>query len=184
MVFLGDSITQGCGTRIDMYESWAARIAQALAGRYASLNIGLGYAQIKDAARDGAWLARAKNADVVNICLGVNDILHGEGKSDVCIDRIRNIISKIKAAPAAPRVVIFTVPPFDYEGEHITNWRAINAAIAAPEHLGADAMFDMAHILSLGGEHEYMSKYGAHPDGTGGAAVAQEYVEKFIDTLQ
>lgn len=184
MVFIGDSITQGCGTRVDMYESWAARIAKALADRYASLNIGLGYAQIKDAASDGAWLARTKNADVVNICLGVNDILHGEGDADICIERLRSIIAAIKAAPKAPRVVIFTVPPFDYEGDYITNWRMINAAIKAPGHLGADAMFDMASVLSIGGEREYMSKYGPHPDGVGGAAVAHEYVENFIDTLR
>lgn len=184
MVFIGDSITQGCGTRVDMYESWAARIAKALADRYASLNIGLGYAQIKDAASDGAWLARTKNADVVNVCLGVNDILHGDGDADICIERLRSIIAAIKAAPKAPRVVIFTVPPFDYEGDYITNWRMINAAIKAPGHLGADAMFDMASVLSIGGEREYMSKYGPHPDGVGGAAVAHEYVENFIDTLR
>ena len=184
MVFIGDSITQGCGTRVDMYESWAARIAQALADRYASLNIGLGYAQIKDAASNGAWLARTKNADIVNVCLGVNDIFHGDGSADICIERLRSVIAAIKAAPKAPRVVIFTVPPFDYEGDYITNWRRINTAIKAPEHLGADAMFDMASVLSIGGDREYMSKYGPHPDGVGGAAVAREYVENFIDTLK
>ena len=45
-------------------------------------------------------------------------------------------------------------------------------------------MFDMASVLSIGGEREYMSKYGPHPDGVGGAAVAHEYVENFIDTLR
>lgn len=180
MTFLGDSITQGCGTRIDMYESWAARIAAELSDRYASLNLGLGFAQIGDAASDGAWLSRAKDCDIINVCLGVNDILHGEGDSAICIERLRRIVAALKAAPRPPRVVLFTVPPFDYEGENIARWRAINAAISAPGHLGADHSFDMARVLSIGGEREYMSKYGPHPDGVGGAAVAREYIDVFL----
>lgn len=176
MLFMGDSITQGCGTRRDMYESWAARIAAELAPRYAALNIGLGFARIRDAASDGAWLRRAKRDCVLNMCLGVNDIMQGEGDSALCIDRLRAAISALKAAPHAPRIVLFTIPPFDYIGADIANWRAINAAILAPEHLGADYAFDMASVLSRGGEQDYLAKYGPHPDGTGGAAVAEAYI--------
>lgn len=184
MVFIGDSITQGCGTRIDMYESWAARIADALANKYAALNIGLGYARISDAARDGAWLARAKTGDIVNVCLGVNDILQGDGDSAACIERIRSIVTALKSAQKPIRVVLFTIPPFDYEGANIAKWRAINAAISGEGHLGADYVFDMARVLSIGGEHEYKAKYGPHPDGVGGAAVADEYVNNFDPTIK
>ena len=176
MLFMGDSITQGCGTRRGMYESWAARIAAELAPRYAALNIGLGFARIRDAASDGAWLRRAKRDCVLNMCLGVNDIMQGEGDSALCIDRLRAAISALKTAPHAPRIVLFTIPPFDYAGADIANWRAINAAILAPEHLGADYAFDMASVLSRGGERDYLAKYGPHPDGTGGAAVAEAYI--------
>lgn len=178
MTFIGDSITQGVGTRIGHYESWAARIAAALADKYASLNLGLGYAQIADAARNGAWLSRAGCCDVVNMCLGVNDLLHGDGER--CIERLRTAVAALKAAPHAPRIVLFTTPPFDYEGRDIERWRALNAAITAPDHLGADTVFDMARVLRLDADHAHLAKYGPHPDGLGGAAVAEEYVQRFM----
>lgn len=178
MTFLGDSITQGVGTRIGYYESWAARIADALSDRYAALNLGLGYAQIADAARNGAWLERARQCDVVNVCLGVNDLLHGDGTQ--CVERLRNAISALKQAHDAPRVVLFTTPPFDYEGPDIERWHTLNAAITAPGHLGADDVFDMASVLALDAANDHMAKYGPHPDGTGCAAVAHEYVCHFV----
>lgn len=178
MAFIGDSITQGVGTRIGYYESWAARIAAALADRYATLNLGLGYAQIADAACDGAWLNRAKHCDVVNVCLGVNDLLHGDGSA--CILRLRAAIAALKSTPNAPRIVLFTTPPFDYEGCNIERWHELNAAITAPDHMGADYVFDMASVLSVDNEHAHMAKYGPHPDGVGGAAVAEAYVKRFM----
>lgn len=178
MAFIGDSITQGVGTRIDRYESWAARISEALANRYASVNLGLGYAQIADAARDGVWLNRAKDCDVVNVCLGVNDLLHGDNDVGNCISGLRRIVAALKSGNVK-KVVLFTVPPFDYEGCNIQRWQTLNSAICAPGHLGADCVFDMARVLSAGPERAHMAKYGPHPDGVGGAAVADAYINSF-----
>ena len=74
VAFLGDSITQGCQTCPNAYEMWAGRIAAMLQPEYAVWNLGLGYARASDAATDGCWLTKAKQADVVIVTLGVNDI--------------------------------------------------------------------------------------------------------------
>ena len=179
MVFLGDSITQGCGTRIDLYESWAARIAAAFSEKYAALNIGLGFARLRDAASDGCWLKRARDADIVNVCLGVNDILQNQDTAQTSVSNLQKIVSCLKTAPRHPRVVLFTVPAFDYEGENIEKWNFINAAIRAPGHLGADHVFEMALYSSQGPDAPHKSRYGSHPDGIGGEAIARAYVEEF-----
>ena len=77
IAFMGDSITQGCGTAKNGYEHWNACLADKLGEDYAYWNLGLGYGRADDAASDGAWLYRAKQNDIVFVCYGVNDIIQG-----------------------------------------------------------------------------------------------------------
>lgn len=77
IAFLGDSITQGCGTRNNRYEMWAGRIGLALGQEYGVWNLGLGFARASDGADGHFWLDKAAQNDVVCITLGTNDILSG-----------------------------------------------------------------------------------------------------------
>ena len=95
IAFIGDSITQGCGTTYNGYKQYAAVAAGRLGEDYAFWDLGLGYARGSDAATDGIWLYKAKQNDLVSVCFGVNDILQGhsagevkkECKSNKCIYR-------------------------------------------------------------------------------------------------
>jgi hypothetical protein len=60
--FLGDSITQGCGTEVGSYTHWAAKIAEGLDKSISVWNLGIGYARAYDAASNGGWLERLNTA--------------------------------------------------------------------------------------------------------------------------
>ena len=179
MVFMGDSITQGCQTRVDMYEQWAARIAAGLGRETAVWNIGLGYGRAADAAKNGAWLGKAAGADIVNLCFGVNDLLHGSRDAEVLTRDLRAAVSGLKARNPRVKVVLFTIPPFDLTGEDEARWRAVNERIRGGDHLGADAVFDIAAILGCETPRDNLAFFGGHPDGRGGAAAAGEYLSAF-----
>ena len=175
MVFMGDSITQGCGTRIDHYEQWATRIAMGMEKDVSVWNIGLGYGRGGDAARGGVWLKNAAQGDIVNVCFGVNDIFQTWDEA-LLIRNLAETVTLLKARGA--RVVLFTIPPFDMEGEYEAMWRHTVERIRE-DGLGADAVFDIARILSLPAPDDHRAAYGGHPDGRGGAAVAAEYLDHF-----
>lgn len=179
MVFMGDSITQGVQTQMDACEQWAARIALGLGREAAAWNIGLGYGRAADAAKNGAWLGKAAGADIVNLCFGVNDLLHGSRDADVLAADLRAAIACLKARNPRAKAVLFTIPPFDLTGEDEARWRAVNALIRGGDHLGADAVFDIACVLGCEAPKDNMAFFGGHPDGRGGAAVAGEYLSAF-----
>ncbi len=176
MVFMGDSITQGCGTRVNEYEQWAARIAMGMERDVAVWNIGLGYGRGADAAQDGAWLNKAKQGDIVNLCFGVNDIFQGCGPQ--LTENLRAAIRALHDSPKHPRVVLLTIPPFDMTERDEEMWRAAVNAIRE-DGLGADAVFDIASMLCQPIPRDNFAAFGGHPDGRGGAAVAGEYLSHF-----
>ena len=182
MVFMGDSITQGVQTRVDLFEQWAARIARGIERDITVWNIGLGYGRGADAAKGGAWLGKAAGADIVNLCFGVNDLLHGSRDADALTADLRAAISGLRARNPRVKVVLFTVPPFDLTGDDEIRWRTVNERIRGGDHLGADAVFDMAAILACEAPKDNMAFFGGHPDGRGGAAVAGEYLTVFWPT--
>ncbi|MBE5776848.1 MAG: hypothetical protein E7326_05020 [Clostridiales bacterium] len=178
--FIGDSITQGCQTRTDMQEQWAARIIKGLPCDIAGLNVGLGYARAQDAATGGAWLQKLSGADIVNVCLGVNDIFQMRDTEDHAAVLIRNltaVVRLIKQHAPRTRVVLCTVPPFSMQGDEERVRKQVNACIRE-DHLGADAIFDM-ELLAVPGT-EGLARFGDHPDGIGGAVVAGEYLSHFL----
>ena len=173
--FIGDSITQGCGTEVDSYTHWVARIAAGLPDAYSVWDLGIGYARGYDAATDKGWLARAKMCDIVNVCFGVNDLLRGRTADQIIAD-LYTIVNSIHKA--GKRVILFTVPPFDIMGEAQTYWYRVNAKIRGVLGETADAVFDFASVLGQPAPNEYRSVYEPHPNAAGCQIAADAYLAK------
>lgn len=183
---IGDSITQGCQTDFMAYEYWAAQISQKLGSDFAFWNCGLGWARSSDAAADGNWLKRTKNADIVIVAFGTNDIISGEyggdgGNSAAEIeDYIKQVIAPLKAAGSS--VIVFNAPPEDYGDEQESVRTEYNAAL---EQLCNDEgvyFFDFASLL-CDPETPAAAKYGGHPNGEAGGIVSDEFIKQFSAVL-
>jgi len=178
--FLGDSITQGCGTKPNGYEHWNAVLAEKLGTDHAYWNLGIGFGRADDAASDGAWLYRAKQNDTVFVCYGVNDILQGFDENVIK----KNLGITVKALKKKGiRVILQTVPPFDYRGDNIGKWERINEYIKTELSEAADYIFDNSAVLSRCADEPYNSKYGGHPNGEGCKAWAEALYEFVKDKI-
>ena len=163
IAYIGDSITQGIGTPPDSYTHWNAVLSDKLGDGYAFWNLGLGYARASDAALDGSWLYKAKKNDTVFVCFGVNDILRGHTADRICADLAR-IVALLKAA--GKRVILQTVPPFDYTGNAIEVWQTVNAFIKRELVTRVDALFDNGTVLSRA-DAPHSTRFGGHPNEEG-----------------
>lgn len=173
--FFGDSITQGCGTEDDSYTHWVAQIGENLPENCSVWDLGIGYARAQDAARDGGWLERAKQCDKVHVCFGVNDVLRGRKAEDILQD-LQTIVCKLQAAGC--RVILFTLPPFNLEGEQRAQWQSVNKTIRGSLWLEADGFFDIAAVLGQDAPNEHLCIYDGHPNGEGCKAVAEAYLRQ------
>ena len=173
--FLGDSITQGCGTEDDSYTHWVAQIAEKLPENCSVWDLGIGYARASDAATNGGWLERAKQCDTVHVCFGVNDVLRSRKAEDILHD-LQTIVSKLKEADA--KVILFTLPPFDLEGEQRLQWQSANQTIRESLWKAADGLFDIAAVLGQDAPNEHRCIYGGHPDAAGCKVVAEAYLRQ------
>jgi len=182
--FIGDSITQGCGTVPNSYTHYAARLAPMLGEDYSYWDLGLGYGRANDAASDGAWLYKARQVDVITVCYGVNDLLQGFPLEVIKKD-LGTILRTLKAHGLT--VILQTVPPFDYGEYHAGLWRELNRYIKeelAPE---ADGVFDVVPILGREEPEAHLSRYGSHPDGEGHRLWAEAlapFLRDVIDRTQ
>ncbi len=167
--FLGDSITQGIGTAPNSYAHWNALLSEMLGSEYSCWNLGIGYARADDAASAGIWLKKALMNDIVFVCLGVNDLLQGFGESEIK-DNLSKIVGLLKQH--GKRVVLQTLPPFDYYGSQITAWENINEYILTELCGRVDCVFDCVTVL---GEKNarHKAKYGGHPNEQGCALWAE-----------
>lgn len=181
--FFGDSITQGIGTEQNAYAHWNAVVTERLGGEYACWNLGIGYGRANDAASDGAWMYKAKHNDVIVVCFGVNDILQGQSEEQIKKD-LMTIVKSLKGYGV--KVIVQTVPPFDYEGEKIGIWQHVNAFIFEEIAKEADLIFDAAAVLKKSDEEPHKAKYGGHPDAEGckvwGEALAP-VVKDFMERI-
>ncbi|MBQ7299109.1 MAG: SGNH/GDSL hydrolase family protein [Clostridia bacterium] len=171
--FLGDSITQGCGTEYDSYTHWAAKIAEGLPADYSVWDLGIGYARAYDAATDCGWLDRVKMCDTVNVCMGVNDLLRGRTGEEVVAD-LTTIVRALKNAGC--RVILFTVPPFDMTGDAKDYWYFVNDKIRHTIIKEADTVFDFAAVLGQDAPNAHLSVHGGHPNAEGCAIAAKAYL--------
>lgn len=159
IAYLGDSITQGIGVQPNSYLHWNALLSEALGHEYAYWNLGLGFGRAMDAACDGAWLHKAKQADVVTVCFGVNDIGRGRTAEQILAD-LACIVERLQQAGC--RVLLQSVPPFTYTPENFAKWQAVNRGIREQLAAKADAFFDVEAILGSD-----TPLYGGHPNEEG-----------------
>lgn len=184
LVFFGDSITQGVRTERDGYAFWAARIAEGLGPDYGVWNLGSGWGRAYDASARKGWLGKAVQGDEVVIVLGVNDLDIGNRTADELMADLRIIIEEIRQFNAGARIILGTVPPFNFTGEKEAHWRRINRIIRETPPSGVDRVFDIAAVLGKAGpeDHrvrpEFMSPGDdPHPNGLAGSAVAKAFLE-------
>ncbi len=180
ITFIGDSITQGCGTPKNKYLHYSAFVAENLGKDYAFWNIGIGYARGNDAATDGAWLQKAKQTDIITVCFGVNDILQGFTAEQIK-QSLSTIVKKLKEKGIT--VILQTVPPFDYDEKNTATWLQVNEYINTILCKEVDGLFDTVEFLSVGGDTPQMSLYGPHPNETGHKIWGEklsDYLKKFL----
>ncbi len=162
--FVGDSITQGIGTPPNAYTHWNALLARRLGDDYACWNLGLGFGRANDLASCGAWMDKAVHNDVVVVCYGVNDLHQCSDDAQLLRD-LTIIVDHLKQHGC--NVLLQTVPPFDYVGEHITQWQNVNHAIRTELSRRVDAVFDVAPLLQQSETEPHKARYGGHPDEEG-----------------
>ena len=103
----------------------------------------------------------------------MNDLCRDRGADEIIAD-LRVIIRALKAAGC--RVILFTVPPFDFTDERKDRWYAVNAAVRSDLACEADALFDFAAVLGRPAPNEHLSVYGGHPNAEGCAAAAKAFL--------
>ncbi|MBR7101410.1 MAG: SGNH/GDSL hydrolase family protein [Clostridia bacterium] len=187
VVFVGDSITQGCGTSFDKYDMWVGRIGNMLKDVYSVWNIGLGFSRASDIETGGSLMYKAKQNDVAVLTYGVNDLLSGKykmGRGDTAgelLCRIENIVKELQGAGLD--VILSTIPPFHYHEVALREWRCVNMAILTLAKTYGCRVYDFEASLDVSNEYlgnDY-SKYGDHPNGEGGKAAAEAFKKTFFN---
>ncbi len=164
LAFWGDSITQGIGTDNNSYAHWNALVAESIGTDYAYWNLGLGYGRADDGASDGIWMQKAVQNDLVVVCFGVNDILQGFSEKSIK-SNLNTIVDKLNAC--GKKVVMQTVPPFDFVGEKLSIWNNVNAYIKSELSRKAELVFDCAALLGKSEDEPNIAKFGGHPNAEG-----------------
>lgn len=183
IVLIGDSITQGVRNELNAEAYWSAKIAAGLGPSYGVWNIGSGWARAYDLAGDSCWLNKAMMADEVMMCLGVNDIGTANRTADHVLADLTSAVQRFKQNNPAGSLILFTIPPFNFEGEQEVHWRKVNETIRQNPPAGVDRVFDIAAVLSLPAPDDrkvnpiYMSSMDdPHPNGRAGSAVAEAFL--------
>lgn len=163
--FLGDSITQGIGAPENSYLHWSALVGEKLGKNYSCWNLGIGYGRANDMASDGAWMYKALQNDIAIVCFGVNDIFqiknYEQTKEDLTI-----IINKL--AEKGIRIILQTIPPFDYEDDEAKKiWEDLNTYIRKELSKKAEYLFDVVKHIGDGPDNLHVAKYGGHPNPEG-----------------
>lgn len=184
LAFFGDSITQGVRNKIDAYDYWVARIAEQLSPNLSVWNLGSGWARAYDAASDGAWLHKAEMNDEIVIVLGVNDIGTAGRSADQVLTDLNSIVTKLRERQPEMKIILSTVPTFNFENEQESHWRQVNEVIRNHQIPGVDRVFDMAQVLSQAGPNdqrmksEYMTnELDPHPNGVAGTDIAEAFLD-------
>ena len=177
--YIGDSITQGIGVPVNAYTHWNAIFSQKFGNRLAHWNLGLGYARADDMANGKAWANKAKHNDVLFICFGVNDILQGYSADEIKAN-LEYMVRFFKNE--GKRVILQTVPPFDYSDEHLTIWNQVNNFIRHELAEHVELVFDTVTILGENGAPQ-KPLYGGHPNENGCALWAEKLYEICKDII-
>ncbi len=181
IAFWGDSITQGIGTENNSYAHWNALVADYLGTDYAYWNLGLGYGRADDAASDGIWMHKALQNDIIVVCYGVNDILRGFSEQDIK-KNLNTIVDKLISC--GKKVVVQTVPPFDFVGDKLAIWNNVNAYIRTELSQKAEFVFDCAPLLGKNDAEPNVAKFGGHPNAEGcklWASALSKKLKKYLN---
>ena len=101
------------------------------------------------------------------MCFGVNDINQGFTAEKI-IENLEIIMKKLH--DAGVKVIMQTVPPYNYSGERINTWNTVNEHIMTSMAERAEGVFDTRTVLSLSDEEPYKAKFGGHPNSEGNRA--------------
>lgn len=182
IAFWGDSITQGCATGTNMYASWVPKVAQRLGEEFSVWNLGLGYSRGSDAATCGAWMNKALQADTVGLVFGVNDLTSGayrRGRPDNDEEILHSVTTLLeKLIAAKKRVILFTIPPFDYSESAYQNWKKVRRMYPELAEKYGVELFDFEAVLDPEAPYGNQYPYGAHPDGTGCSLAAEAFMAR------
>lgn len=177
--FWGDSITQGIGCEEDSYAHYCSVAANIVGKEYSFWNLGIGYARGNDAATDGAWAYKAKRCDFVVVCFGTNDVIFVKDY-DKTVAALEKIIALLKGNNI--KVVLQTLPPFDFVGEDCKLWNNLNNYLLEKLAVKADGLFDQRALLCSDKGLNYTA-YGDHPNETGCKIWGEnlgEYLKKVL----
>ena len=178
VAYLGDSITQGIGVGENDYTFWNAITSKRLGNDFAYWNLGIGYSRCKDAATDGSWLFKAKQADYVIMCLGTNDIgTEGSDGPTLSAD-LEKVVDKLNGAGC--RVILQTVPPFEYDDEKLDVWYCANDFIKNKLSQKVIAVFDQTELLMNSERIPNKPIYGGHPNEIGCSVWGERLYEFLI----
>lgn len=172
--FFGDSITEGIGVARNSYLWWCSQIANLVGEKYSYWDLGIGFGRAQDGASKGSWLNKALMMDTITVCFGVNDIC--QGYSEEIVKNSLNIIVK-ELKNAGKRVILFTIPPFDYDENKEKIWRNVNNYIKN-ELSSIVEVYDVVPILGCEAPNEHKAKYGGHPNEEGSTLLAKDFVSK------
>lgn len=178
--FIGDSITQGIGVPLNHYTHWNAIVANNLGNEYAFWNLGIGFGRANDIASLGAWYNKALQNDILVLCYGVNDIMQGFSASQVKND-LKTTVQALKNAKK--KVILQTVPPFDYNEEQNARWCEVNSYIKNELSQIADYVFDVVPYLGKSEKEPNLAKYGGHPNEQGCQAWGQALYNAIKDII-
>ncbi len=179
IVFFGDSITQGIGTPENSYMHWNALLADKVGKEYSFWNLGIGFGSALDAATLGAWSYKAGHCDLAVVCFGVNDILQGHSFNETR----ENLLKTVKYFKNRKiKVLIQTIPPFDYDTTQKSVWEKLNEFISNELKLMCDGFFDTVPIL---GDENFpnKAKFGGHPNSQGCELWAKALLPEFERVL-
>lgn len=172
--FLGDSITEGIGVDMNSYEHWNAKIAEFVGEKYSYWNLGIGFARASDAASNGAWLNKAKEMDVVTVCLGVNDLGRGYSATEIKCN-LKSIVKILQDNNV--KTILFTIPPFGYQEENLLIWKEVNSYILN-EMSKITKVYDVVPIWGDKAPNEQYPIYGGHPNAEGCLKLAKDFAQK------
>ena len=176
IVFLGDSITQGIGTRPNAYAHWCALLADKLGDRYSYWNLGIGYARATDLYTNGSWMYKAKQCDVAFVCCGVNDIAQGipEGKIKESLSFIVNTLNENGVT-----VILQTLPPVIYQKEEMAEkGKNVNDYIRSELKEKVALLFDISSYPLTEEETHSLVADTCHPNEKGSAVWADRLYEE------
>lgn len=178
--FIGDSITQGIGVPFNHYTHWNALVADKLGTDYGFWNLGIGFGRANDIASLGAWFSKALQNDVLVVCYGVNDTMQGFSKEQLKND-LKTTVLALKEA--GKRVILQTIPPFDYNPEQRQRWQEVNCYIKEELSRSVDYVFDVVPHLGKSESEPHLAKYGGHPNEQGCAIWANALYEAIKDII-